>query len=196
MGATKPALLRASAAAAVRGEVSVRRGDGGAGMRPDHDVAAAAQFALRVKGRMPDKKMRAALESLLGAEVVKRALADPRDDTNVEEEQDDDNKEEQGNDNGEDRFVVAQDKDTKDNETSSGKALKVQQASGRKAHQQTHEDAHHLTYRGGGMLSLSSDSNDGETRGSKVRPGSWPVNKDIKAWAPKARQGSLSSDAP
>ncbi len=42
MGATKPALLRASAAAAIRGEVGARCGDGGAGMCPDDGVMAAA----------------------------------------------------------------------------------------------------------------------------------------------------------
>ncbi len=106
------------AAAAVRGKVGMRRGDGGAGMCPDDDIAAAAQLALGVKGRMPDNKARAALESLPGAEVVRRVLAPLCDDTNKEEEQDDDNKEEQGNNDGEDRFVVTQDNDTEDNKTS------------------------------------------------------------------------------
>ncbi len=74
--------LRASAAAAVRGKVGARHGDGGARMRPDDGVAAAAQFALGVEGRMPDNEGRAALESLPGAKVVRRALAALCNDTN------------------------------------------------------------------------------------------------------------------
>jgi hypothetical protein len=146
MGAMKPASLQALVAAAVRGEVGARRGDGGAGMCPDDGVMAAARFALGVKGRMP----RAALESLPGAEVVRRALAALRDD-----KQDDDNEEEQSDDGKEDGFVVTQDGNTEDYETSGGKAPKVQQASGWKAHQQTHKEAQHLAYRGGGTLGLS-----------------------------------------
>ncbi len=95
VGTTKPALLQALVAAAVRGKVGARRGDGGAGMCPDNGVAAAARFSLGVKRRMPDDKAGAALESLPGAEVVRRALAALRDDTDKEEEQDDDNEEEQ-----------------------------------------------------------------------------------------------------
>ncbi len=52
-------------------------------MRPDDGVAAAARFALGVKGRMLDNKGRAALESLLGAKVVRRTLTAPRNDTNI-----------------------------------------------------------------------------------------------------------------
>ncbi len=106
VGATKPALLQAKAAAAVRGEVGVRRGDGSAGMRLDNGVAAAARFALGVEGRMPNDKARVALESLLGAQVMRRALAALCNNTGKEEEQDDNNEEEQGNDEEEDRFVV------------------------------------------------------------------------------------------
>jgi hypothetical protein len=40
---------------------------------------------------MPNNKARAALESLPGAKVVRRALAALRNDTNEEEEQDDNN---------------------------------------------------------------------------------------------------------
>jgi hypothetical protein len=67
---------------------------------------------------MPDNKARAALESLPGAEVVRRVLEPLRNDTDKEEEQDDDNKEEQGDNDGEDGFVVTQDNNTKDNKTS------------------------------------------------------------------------------
>jgi hypothetical protein len=74
--------LRALAAAAVRGEVGARCGDGGARMRPDNGVVAAAQFALGVEGRMPDNKAWATLESLPGAKVVRRALAALRNNTN------------------------------------------------------------------------------------------------------------------
>jgi hypothetical protein len=157
MGAVKSALLRASAAAAIRGKVGARRGDGGAGMCPDDGVMAAARFALGVKGRMPDNKARAALESLPGAEVVRRALAALRNDTDDEEEQDDDNEEEQSNGDKEDGFIVIQDDNTGYNETLGGEAPKVQQASGWKAQQQTHKEAHHLAYRGGGTLGLSSE---------------------------------------
>ncbi len=40
VGARKPALLQALAAAAIWGKVGVRRGDGGAGMRPDDNIVA------------------------------------------------------------------------------------------------------------------------------------------------------------
>jgi hypothetical protein len=126
VGATKPALLQAKVAAAVRGKVGVRRGDGSAGMRPDNGVMAAARFALGVKGCMPNDKARAAFESLLGAQGVRRALAALRDNTDDEEEQDDNNKEEQGDNEEEDGFVVTQDDNTKDNETSVGETPKVQ----------------------------------------------------------------------
>jgi hypothetical protein len=149
--------LRALAAAAVRGKVGVRRGDGGAGMCQDDSITAAARFALGVEERMPDDEARATLESLLGAKVMRRALAALCDDTNDEEEQDNDNKEEQSDDGKEDKFVITQDDNTEVNETSGGEAPKVQQASGWKAHQQTHKEAHHLAYRGGGMLGLSSE---------------------------------------
>jgi hypothetical protein len=82
VGATKPALLQAKVAAAVWGEVGAKLGDGSARLRPDKGIAAAARFALGVKGRMPDNKARATLESLLGTQVVRRALAALRDDTN------------------------------------------------------------------------------------------------------------------
>jgi hypothetical protein len=48
----------------------------------DDGVAAAARFAPGAKGSMPNNKAKAALESLTGAEVVRRALAALRDDTN------------------------------------------------------------------------------------------------------------------
>jgi hypothetical protein len=67
VGATKPSLLQASAAATVRGEVGARRGDSGAGMYPDNGIAAAARFAPGAKGHMLDDKAKAALESLTGA---------------------------------------------------------------------------------------------------------------------------------
>jgi hypothetical protein len=194
VGATKPALLRAKAAAAVRGKVGVRCRDGSAGMRLDNGIMAAARFALGVEGCMPNDNTRAALESLLGAQGVRRALAALRNDTNDEEEQDDNNEEEQGGNEEEDGFVVTQDDNTKDNETSVGETPKVQRASGRKAHQQTHKEAHHLAYRGGGTLGMSSDSNDGKTRGSKVRPGSRPINEDRKALPPQLREGLRCSE--
>ncbi len=84
-GTTKPALLQALAAAAVRGEVGASCGDGGVGMCPDDDIMAAAQFALGVKGPMPNDKARTVLESLPGAKVVKRALAALHNNTNEEE---------------------------------------------------------------------------------------------------------------
>jgi hypothetical protein len=109
-------------------------------MYPDDGVAAAARFVPRAKGRMPNDEARAALESLTGAEVVRRALAALRDDTDKEEEQDNNNEEEpsgKGDNNG---FIITQDDDSEDNETSGGEAPKVQRASGRKAHQQTHKE--------------------------------------------------------
>ncbi len=115
-------------------------------------------------------------------------------DTNKEETQDDNNKEEQGNDEEDDGFVMTQDNNTKDDETLVGETPKVQQASGRKAHQQTHKEAHHLAYRGGGTLGMSSDGNDEKTRGSKVRPGSRPVDKDRKAFPPQSREGLHRSE--
>ncbi len=184
VGATKPVLLQATAAAAVRGKVGARRGDGSAGMRMDDGVAAAARVALGVKGRMPNNEARAALKSLPGAEVMRRVLAALHDDTDKEEEQDDDNEEEQGDNKKEDGFVATQDDDTKDNKTLVGEAPKVQQESCRKAHQQTHKEAHHLTYRGGRTLGMSLDGNYGKARGSKVRPGSRSINKDRKALPP------------
>jgi hypothetical protein len=72
VGTTKPVLLRALVAAAVWGKVGTRCGDGGARMRPDNGVVAAAQFTLGVEGRMPNDKARAALESHPGAKVMRR----------------------------------------------------------------------------------------------------------------------------
>jgi hypothetical protein len=86
-------------------------------MHPDDNVAAAARLALEVEESMPNNKARAALESLPGTKVVRRVLAALCNDTNKEEEQDNNNEEEQGNNGGEDRFVVTQDNDTKDDET-------------------------------------------------------------------------------
>jgi hypothetical protein len=77
----KPALLRASAAAAVRGKVGARCRDGSARIRPDDGVVAAAQFALWIEGLMPHDKARAALESLPGAMVMRRVLAVLRNNT-------------------------------------------------------------------------------------------------------------------
>ncbi len=121
---------------------------------------------------MPDNKTRAALESITGAKVVRRALAALRDNTNEEEEQDDNNKEEPSDDGNKDGFVVTQDNNTKDNRTLGGESPKVQRAGGWKAYQQTHKEAYHLADRGGGKLGLASDGKDGKTRGSKARPGS------------------------
>ena len=181
VGATKLALLQATAAAAIRGKVRARRRDGSAGMRTDDGVAAAARVALGVEGRMPNNEARAALESLPGAKVMRRVLAALHDNTNKEEEQDDDNEEDNEEEDG---FVATQDDDTKDNKTLVGEAPKVQQESCRKAHQQTHKEAHHLTYRGGRTLGMSLDGNYGKARGSKVRPGSRSINKDRKALPP------------
>ncbi len=86
-------------------------------MCPDDNIMAAAQFFLKVKGRMPNNEARAALGSVPGTEVVRRALGALHDDTNKEEEQDNNNQEEQGVDDGEDGFVITHDDDTKDNET-------------------------------------------------------------------------------
>ncbi len=99
-------------------------------------------MALRFRGAHAHNKVRATFEGLLGAEVVRRALAALHDDT--------DNKEEPGDNNKEDGFVVTQDDNTKDNKTLGGKALKVQQGSSREAHQKTHKEAHHPAYEGGG----------------------------------------------
>ncbi len=187
MGATKPALLRALAAAAVWGKVGARCGDGGAGVYPDDGVAAAARFAPRAKGHMPNDKVKAALESLTSAEVVRRALEALRDDTDKEAERDNDNKEEPSCDSKDDGFVITQDDNTEDDKTSGGEAPKVQRASGQKAHQQTN--------RGGGMLGLASDGEDGKTRNSKASPGRRAANEDRNARALKARQGSQALDA-
>ncbi len=46
LGDTKPVLLQALAAAAVQGKVGARRRDGGARIRPDDSIVAAARFAL------------------------------------------------------------------------------------------------------------------------------------------------------
>jgi hypothetical protein len=67
---------------------------------------------------MPDNEARATLERLPGAKVVRMVLAALHNNTNEEEEQDNNNVEEQGNNDGEDGFVVTQDDDTKDKETS------------------------------------------------------------------------------
>jgi hypothetical protein len=156
-------------------------------MYPDNVVAAAARFAPRAKGHMPDDKAKAALKSLTGTEVVRRALEALRDNTDEEAEQYNDNKEDPSGDSDDDGFVITQDDNTKDNETSGGEAPKVQRASGRKAHQQTG--------RGGGTLNLASDGEDGKTRNSKARPGRRAINEDRNAGALEARQGSWASDA-
>jgi hypothetical protein len=160
------------------------RWDGGAGTHPDNNVMAAAQLALGFKGRMPNDVARAAFEGFPGAEVVRRALAALHNDTDDEDELGDDNKE--------DGFVVTQDNNTKDNGTSGGEAPKVQQGSGKEAHQKTHEETHHPAYGGGGTLGLSSDGEDGETGAPDAKPGSLPVNKGRKVWAPNARHNSPS----
>ncbi len=125
-GATKPASLQALASAAIQGEVGARHGDGGAGMYPDDGVAAAARFVPGAKGPMPNDKARTALESLMGAEVVRRALTALCDDTDEEEEQDDDNEEESSGNGDDSGFVITQNNDSKDNKTSGGEAPKVQ----------------------------------------------------------------------
>jgi hypothetical protein len=126
VGTTKLTLIRALAAATVRGEVGARRGNGGAGMYPDDGVAAAARFAPGAMGHMPNNKAKAELECLMGAEVMSRALAALRDDTNEEAEQYNNNEEEPSGNGDNNRFVVTQDDDTKDNKTSGGEAPKVQ----------------------------------------------------------------------
>jgi hypothetical protein len=118
VSATKSALIRTSAAATVQGKVGVRRGDGGAGMYPDDGVVAAARFDPGAMGRMPDNRVKAELECSTGAEVVRRALAALRDDTNEEAEQYDNNEKEPSGDGDNDGFVVTQDNNTKDSETS------------------------------------------------------------------------------
>ncbi len=117
MGATKLALLGALAAAAVRSKVGAKCEDGCAGMYPDDNVAAAANFSPRFKGRMPYDEARATLDSLTSAEVMRRVLAALRDDTNNNEEQDNDNEEEPSDDGDEDTFVITQDDNTKDDKT-------------------------------------------------------------------------------
>ncbi len=126
VGATKPSLLRALAAGTVQGEVGARRGDGGAGMYLDDGVAAAARFAPGAKGHMPDDEAKAALESLMGAEVVRRVLEALRDNTDEEADQYDDNKEDPSGNSDDDGFVVTQDDNTEGNKTLGGEAPKVQ----------------------------------------------------------------------
>jgi hypothetical protein len=187
VGATKPSLLRASAAATVRGEFGARSGDGGTGMYLDDGIAEAARFAPGAKGRIPDNKAKAALESLTGTEVMRRALEALCNNTDEEVEQYDNNREDPSGNSNNDGFVVTQDDNTEDDKTSGGEAPKMQQASGRRAHQQTG--------RGGGTLELASDGEDGKTQNSNARPGRQAVNEDRNAWALKARQGSRASDA-
>jgi hypothetical protein len=126
VGATKLALIRAPAAATVRGEVGVRRGDGGAGMYPDNGIAAAARFDPRAMGCMPNNKAKAELECSTGAEVVRRALAALRDNTDKEAEQYNNNKEEPSGNSDNNGFVITQDDNTEDNETLGSEAPKVQ----------------------------------------------------------------------
>ncbi len=95
-------------------------------MYPDDGVAAAARFAPRAKGRMPDDEANAALESLTGAEVMRRALESLRNNTDEEAEQDDDNKEEPSGNSNDNRFVITQDDNIEDGETLGGEAPKVQ----------------------------------------------------------------------
>jgi hypothetical protein len=137
---------------------------------------------------MFDNKTRTAFVGLLGAEVVRRALVALRNDTN--------NEEDPGNNNKEDGFVITQENNTEYNKTSGSKAAKVQQKRGSEAHQKTHEEAHPPAYRGGGTLDLTSDDEDEEAGAPKAKSGSLLVNKGGKVRAPKARQGSLSLDAP
>jgi hypothetical protein len=87
-------------------------------MYPDNGIAAAARFVPGAKGRMPKDKARTALESLMGAEAVRRALAALCDDTDNEEEPSGD-----GDDSG---FLITQDNDSEDNKTSGNEAPKVQ----------------------------------------------------------------------
>jgi hypothetical protein len=76
-----------------------------------------------------------------------------------------------------------------------GEAPKVQRASSRKAHQQTHKEARHLAGRGGGTLGLASDGEDGKTRNPKAGSGRRAINKDRNTRALEVRQGSRASDA-
>ncbi len=95
-------------------------------MYPDNGVGAAARLALGAKGHMLDDKAKAALKSLTGAEIVRRALEALRDNTDEEAEQYDDNEEDPSSDSNNDGFVVTQDNNTEDNETLGGEAPKVQ----------------------------------------------------------------------
>jgi hypothetical protein len=95
-------------------------------MYPDDGIAAAARFVPGAKGRMPNDEARTALESLMGAEIVRRALAALRDNTDKEEDQDDDDKEEPSGDGNDSGFVITQDNNSKDDETSGSEAPKVQ----------------------------------------------------------------------
>jgi hypothetical protein len=126
VGAKKPTLLRTLASATVRSKVSARRGDGGAGIYPDNGITAAARSAPGAKGRMSNDGSGAALESIMGAEVVRRVLAALRDDIYEESEQDDNNEEEPSHDSNNDGSIITQDDNTEDNETSDGEAPKVQ----------------------------------------------------------------------
>jgi hypothetical protein len=94
-GAKKPTLLRTLAAATIRSKVGARHGDGGAGIYPDDGVAAAARSAPEAKGRMPNDGSKAALEGIMGAKVMRGALAALRNNINEEAKRDNDNKEEQ-----------------------------------------------------------------------------------------------------
>jgi hypothetical protein len=125
VGATKPELIHALAAATVRGEVSMRRGDGGAGMYPDDGVAAAARFDPRAMGRISNDKAKAELECSTGAEVVRRALAALRDDTNEEAERYNNNEEEPSGGGNNYGFILTQGANTEDNETLGSEAPKV-----------------------------------------------------------------------
>jgi hypothetical protein len=154
IGTMKPAPLRALAAVATWGPSLTRsgragaiRGDGGTGTCPDNDVVAAAQCALGFEGCMPNNATRATFEGFPGAEVMRRALAALCNNA--------DNEEEPGNDDKEDGFILTQDNNTEEGKTSGGKAPKIQQGSGREAHQKTYKEAHHPAYRGGGTLGLS-----------------------------------------
>ncbi len=176
VGAKKPTLLQTLAATTVRSKVGARRGDGGTGIYPDDGVAAAARSAPGAKGRMLNDGLEAALESITGTEVIRRALAALRDNIYEEAEQDDNNKEEPSGDSDNDRFAITQDDNTEDDETSDGEAPKVQQTSGWKAHQQTHKEARHLADRGGGTLGLALEGKDGKTRNPKAGSGRQAVN--------------------
>ncbi len=126
VGATKPALIQALAAATVWGKDGARRGDSSAGMYPDNGIAAAARFAPGAIRCMPDNKAKAELECLRGAEVVRRALVALRDDTDEEAERYNNNEEEPSGDGDDDGFVITQDDNTEDNKTSGSEAPKVQ----------------------------------------------------------------------